>query len=172
MLKIIRRMSEINFSELMRVYAEGNAENGKELYRDDPETVQIRKAEDDFFHYLNSVFFRQQDSSYLIWAPDGHYQAALRIEPYLDGLLLCGLETAPDARRKGYATMLIVSAVRHLSESGSGILYSHVSKKNAASLSVHRKCGFQILKDYAVYADGSVLQSSYTLSLKYEKSEI
>lgn len=172
MLKIIRRMSDLSFSELMDVYAEGNINNGKDLYRNDTDAVQVRKAEDDFFHYLTSVFFRQAGSYYYIWAPDGHYKAALRLEPYLDGLLLCALETAPDARRKGYATMLIDSTVGHLSVSGRGILYSHVSKKNLPSLAVHQKCGFQIIKDHAVYSDGSVLNNSYTLSLKYGKSEI
>ena len=172
MLKIVSKMSEVNFSELMNIYYEGNLENGKELCREDTEGVQLRKAEEDFYQYLNSVFFRQNDSYYMIWNANGHYQSALRLEPYLDGYLLSALETAPEARRKGYAENLIIETLTFLSSCGRGILYSHVSKNNVSSLAIHKKCGFQVIKDYAVYSDGSVLHDHLTFAYQYEKSEI
>ena len=129
-------------------------------------------AEMNFYHYLNSVFFRQTDSFYAVWEISGRYLSALRIEPYLDGYLLCALETKPKERKKGYACELIQSVIGYLAEQGSGILYSHVSKENFASLAVHKACGFEISKNYAVYADGSVLLNNYTLVREYEKSEI
>ena len=172
MLRIARKLSELSFSELMHVYIEGNLKNGKELYPDDTEGIQLRKAEEDFYQYLNSVFFQQKESCYMIWVVNGRYQAVLRLEPYQDGFLLSALETAPEARQKGYATNLIKETLTFLSSSGNGILYSHVSKKNIPSLSVHRKCGFQIIKDYAVYSDGSVLHTHLTFAYVYEKSEI
>lgn len=172
MLRIIHNISELKFSELMKVYCESNRDNGKERFRGDSENTQIRKAEEDFYHYLNSVFFRQNNSFYIIWEDNGSYKAALRLEPYCDGYLLCALETVPVSRNKGYATVLIKQTRDYLSQFGNGVIYSHVSKGNHPSLAAHRKCGFQITKDYAVYSDGSVLHNCVTLELKYEKTEI
>ena len=172
MLRIAQKLSELNFSELMHVYIEGNLDNGRKLYPDDTEGIQLRKAEEDFYQYLNSVFFKQKESFYMIWSVDGGYKSALRLEPYHDGYLLSALETAPEARHKGYATNLIKETLTFLSLFGDGILYSHVSKKNIPSLATHRKCGFQVIKDYAVYSDGSVLHNHLTFAYEYEKSEI
>lgn len=156
----------------MNIYQEGNLSNGAELYFRDPPEVQLHKAQADFYHYLDSVFFRQPNSFYAIWEVDGRYVSALRLEPYADGLLICALETAPGARRKGHAAMLVSAVLDHLKEQGCGVVYSHVSKKNVASLAVHKKCGFQVIKDYAVYSDGSVMHNHFTLAYEYEKSEI
>ena len=98
-----------------------------------------------------------------MWISGGRYIAALRVEPYRDGYLITGLETAPDARRKGYATKLLQGVIAHLKDEGKVPVYSHVDKGNHASMAVHKKCGFQILYDYGVYLDGSVFQTSYTL---------
>ena len=89
------------------------------------------------------------------------YVSAARLEPYRDGLLLEALETAPELRGRGYAAALL----RNMLESapGTGPVYSHVDKKNAASLAVHRACGFRRILEHAVYADGSVLASACTL---------
>lgn len=171
MLKIVHSMDKLRFCDLMDVYAEGNIINGKEFYPNLSEAEQVRNAEDDFYQYLYSVFFRQDHSVYAVWEVDKRYVSALRLEPYSDGMLLCALETAPNARRNGYATKLITSVQAYLMQQGSGTIYSHVSKRNLTSLAVHRKCGFQIIKDHAVYSDGSLSQSSYTMAYKFEKSE-
>ena len=92
--------------------------------------------------------------------------AALRIEPYCDGLLLTGLETAPEEREKGYATQLLSAVLEYLRVSSKSIVYSHVIKNNPASLAVHKKCGFVKHLDYAVYVDDSVSQNAYTLICK------
>ena len=97
-----------------------------------------------------------------VWAPEGAYQAVLRLEPYADGLLLSGLETAPGSRRRGFAKALIEAVVEKLDNDGKTIVYSHVDKQNFASLAVHASCGFERTKEYAVYSDGSVLHSSCT----------
>lgn len=171
MLKIIYSMRQLSFSQLMEVYEESNILNGQEKYPNASTNVQIREAEQDFYQYLSEIFFCQSNSFYGIWMEGEKYISALRIEPYLDGLLLCALETLPNARRNGYACLLIASVLRYLTEQGSGTLYSHVSKRNTASLNAHLKCGFQVVKDYAVYSDGSVLPGSYTLAYQYKKSE-
>ena len=160
-------MRQLNFLQLMRVYEDGNIENGREYYPELSEAEQLCNAEQDFYHYLNSVFFLQKNSYYAILESNGQYVSALRLEPYQDGLLLCALETAPTARKSGYATLLISEVLTYLSKFGSGRIYSHVSKNNMSSLHVHKKCGFQIIQDHAVYSDGSVSHSSCTLVVKY-----
>ena len=155
----------------MGVYEESNALNGAERYPEQPFNVQLREAELDFYQYLSDVFFRQANSFYGVWVEHGIYVSALRIEPYLDGFLLCALETSPVARCNGYACRLISAVIQYLAEQGSGILYSHVSKRNTASLHTHFKCGFQVIKDHAVYSDRSVHTNCYTLSIEYKKSE-
>ena len=80
--------------------------------------------------------------------------------------------THSDFRGKGYATLLIKNVQKYLSHNKHRIIYSHISKHNGPSLAVHNKCGFHIIKDYAVYSDGSVLQNCYTLAYEYKKCEI
>lgn len=171
MLIIAHKLSNLLFSKLMQVYQEANIENGAIRY---PHLSPIRQeaaAEQDFYQYLKEVFFRQQNSFYAVWEDEGKYVAALRIEPYQDGYLLCALETDPRFRRRGYATLLMKQVIAYLSALDDGVIYSHVSKRNTASLKTHNNCGFSIAADYAVYSDGSVQSNSYTLKLVYKKSE-
>ena len=172
MLKLILSMSDLRFSDLMKVYSESNTLNGVEQYGHLSESEQLNLVEMDFYHYLHSVFFHQDHSFYAVWEESDQYYCALRIEPYQNGFLLCALETLPSVRQKGYARKLIQSVIAYLNEKGSGILYSHISKKNKPSLAVHIACGFEIIQDYAVYSDGSVMRNHYTLTYKYKKSEI
>ena len=159
MLKIAKTMKELSFSALMEVYLEGNRENGKDSYPEEPEGSQLMLAEQDFYNYLTQVFFPTEGAVYLIWEEQGRYASALRLEPYRDGLLLEALETAPDQRRKGYAKALLQAALREFD----GVkIYSHVHKRNTASRRTHETCGFRKVLDHAVYADGSVLHSSVT----------
>ena len=171
MLKIVNSMNQLDFSKLMYVYSEGNTQNGAELYPHLTIESQIREAELDFYRYLNDIFFRIADAFYAVLESNNHYLAALRMEPYRDGWILCALETTPSERNRGHAAELINSVKNHLLEDGDAKIYSHVSKRNLASLAVHRKCGFKILLDYAAYLDGSVLHNSYTLVYDSKKSE-
>ena len=157
---VAKKQKELVFGKLMEVYAEGNLENGRDLWPDEPEHRQIALAEQEFYQYLQQVFFKTDGAQYLIWAENNRYISALRFEPYRDGLLLEALETAPDMRRKGYAAKLVQAALAY---AGNVKIYSHVGKKNAASLRTHEKCGFVKMLDYAVYADGSVDDRCFTL---------
>ncbi len=94
-----------------------------------------------------------------MWTADGAYVSVLRLEPYVDGYLLTGLETAPAARGKGYATMLMRAMLDIFPER----IYSHVQMKNTASLALHQNVGFKILYDYAHLLDGTVSRNYYTL---------
>ena len=157
MLKIIRSMKELDFAPLMQIYEEGNRENGAERYPQLPENQQILCAEQDFYAFLRE-FFRESEAFYAIWLENGVHTAALRMEPYRDGLLLEALETMPDLRRRGYARALINETMAFLRSCGGCKIYSHVHKKNKASLAVHEACGFQRTLEYAVYINGNVNQ--------------
>ena len=166
MLKLVYGMRELNFSALMAVYAEGNAENAEEFYPREERSAGIRLAEDDFYQYLTQIFFRTNGAVYAIWEEQGIYISALRLEPYRDGLLLEALETQPDHRRKGFARNLILAVLRWLQEQGSSPVYSHIHKRNHASIQTHLACGFERISEQAVYIDGSVTDRSCTMCFK------
>ena len=159
MLHLAATMHQLDFGKLMAVYEEGNRENGRMLFPDLSENLQLLQAEQSFYQYLTESFFPLPGAVYAIWTENGCYLSALRLEPYKDGLLLEGLETAPAFRKQGYATRLIQAVQQKLPEK----IYAHVHKRNKASLAVHQKCGFQVLYDYARYIDGSVASNAYTL---------
>ena len=160
MLIVAKKLRELSFGKLMEVYREGNLENAQDLWPEESEGRQLALAEQEFYQYLQQVFFRTEGAMYLIWEDSGRYVSALRLEPYRDGLLLEALETAPEQRRKGYASKLLSAAL----EFASGYkIYSHVHKRNVPSLAVHKSAGFTRILEYAVYADGSVNDRCCTL---------
>lgn len=161
MLKIITSMKELDFGQLASVYDESICKNGSENYSNESENVQYLQAKQDFYAYLN-MFFAQKDSALCVWEAEGVYKAALRLEPYRDGVLLAGLETAPDARRMGFGKRLVNAVVDKVGNSVHLPLYSHVDKSNSASVLLHRACGFEKILDYGVYSDGSVFNDSVT----------
>lgn len=164
MLHIARSLGQLDFSRLMAVYEEGNRENGEDLYPNLPEGQRILQAEQDFYQYLRYDFFETEGAYYAIWREKGCYFSALRIEPYKDGVLLEALETHPQYRRQGFAEMLL-RAVLPMEKK----VYSHVGKRNTASLRVHEKCGFRRISEQAVYIDGSVNEKCCTLCFENEK---
>lgn len=159
MLYLATKLREVDFSALMGVYEEGNRENGALVHPGLPQGQQILRAEQSFHQYLKEVFFPTAGAVYATWVENDIYVSALRLEPYEDGLLLEALETAPAHRRKGYAEKLIRAVQAEFPQK----IYSHVSKKNTASLAIHQKCGFRQVLDYAKYIDGSVVRSAVTL---------
>ena len=159
MLYIARSLKELDFARLMEVYEEGNLENGEELWPELPEGLRLIRAEQAFHQYLRECFFVTPGAVYCLWLEGSRYVSALRLEPYRDGLLLEALETAPGLRRRGYACALIEAMLR---EFGEKKIYSHVSKRNMASLRTHEACGFHRIAEHAVYADGSVMQNHVT----------
>lgn len=166
MLKIIKSISELNDRQFLAVFAESIRKNGQDFYGHLSENQQVKRAEEDLLSFLRDDFFHQKNAFCAAWIVDGEYKSVLRMEPYRDGLLLYGLETAPDARKMGYAFSLITEVTTYLRQSKYETVYSHISKRNFPSLGLHKKCGFQIISDSAVYVDGTVTQNSYTMLLK------
>ena len=155
MLLMAKSLKELRFRELMDVYADSVAREASQC-RDLPQGLAIQLAEQDMYQYLKDVFFRISGAICAVWQEEGLYVSALRLEPYRDGLLLAALETAPAARKKGYASILVREVQDWLRQQGDLKLYSHVGKHNTASLKTHFACGFVKISDYAVYLDGSV----------------
>ena len=153
MLLICDRLSQIRFGQLMQVYEEGVVENGAEFYPDLSPNEQILRTEQDFYAYLQSGFFTQDEDRYCIWEEKGIYVCALRLQKYQDGLLLEALETHPSYRRQGYAKKLITAVLEHV---GSVRVYSHIGHRNLPSQRVHLAVGFVKIANHARYADGSV----------------
>lgn len=153
------RIRDISFSSLMEVYRQSNQENARHAYFQEPKAVGLRLAEEDFREYLKA-FFRTPGAVCAIWIEAGRYVSALRLEPWRDGLLLTGLETAPEHRGKGYAQKLIRSALEYFPMQK---MYSHVRKDHFSSLRAHRRCGFEILSDCARFLDGSADHRAFTL---------
>ena len=162
MLKLIRSVRELDFSQLMEVYTESNRDNGAEFYPNLSDFEQRFQAEQDFYAYLQ-IFFHTRDAVYAIWEENGRYLSALRLEPYRDGLLLEALETVPECRRSGFGKKLILGVLAAYSKGNRLPVYSHVAKRNMASLAIHEACGFKRISESAVYIDGSVSDRCCTL---------
>lgn len=160
MLRLIHSMKELPFGGLMAVYAESNRENGEEFWPDLSAGEQLLRVEQDFYQYLQQVFFKTERAVYCLWEVSGRPVSALRLEPYRDGLLLEALETAPEHRKMGYASALTRAVQEKVRDQK---IYSHVGKRNVASLNTHRACGFRRISEQAVYADGSVNDRCCTL---------
>ena len=161
MLYWANKLKDLDFRQLMEIYEEGNLENAEIFYSDAPQNQWLQLAEDAFYQYLRETFFQTPGAVYAIWTEGGRYVSALRLEPYRDGLLLEALETDPRHRNEGYAAALIRAVLKELKGKR---VYSHVGKRNAASLAVHEKCGFYRISETAAYIDGSVDNKAYTLS--------
>ncbi len=155
MLIAAKSMSDLHFGKLMEVYEQSNLEAAEER-KNLPPMFALQLAEQDFRQYLREVFFKTNGAICFVWEENGRYVSALRIEPYRDGLLLAALETSSAQRGKGYAATLIREVQVYLRQQGKVKLYSHVNKRNTASLRTHEKCGFRIISDCAVYLSGSV----------------
>lgn len=163
MLLIIKCVQGLSVSQLMEVYSESNKIQGFARWPEEPEMRRVQLAEMDFYGYLRDCFFPVPGAVCAVWVADGRYVSALRLEPFRDGMLLEALETAPDQRRKGYASLLIRQVQSWIAAQGYGKLYSHVHKENSASMGVHKACGFRLIANHAAFIDGSVSQHSCTM---------
>lgn len=151
---------------LLNIYRDSIAEKASRYTGISSGYDRLRMAEEGFLDYLNTVFFRVQSARYYVWAEDGIYTAALRVEPYKDGLLLSALETAPALRKHGYGKKLVDSLIYLLRGTESLPLYSHIRNSNTVSRHLHLICGFQKVSDYAVLLDGTVTSVYATYCVK------
>lgn len=169
MLEIFNYFHQIDFAQLAAVYEQSilqQAEEAPLTYSVNEGYLQARQA---FYDFLRYGFFQTADVLYAVLAHQGRYLAALRLEPYQDGMLIEGLETAPEERRKGHATSLVHAVIDYLRNTEYSILYSHVDKRNSESLKIHKTCGFERILEHAVFIDGSVRHDTCTLRLQIKQ---
>lgn len=160
MLRIITRIHQLDFNQLMNVYRDSILQDGMLRYPHLDEGQRILEAEQDQYAFLRE-FFKTPGAVLAVWVSEGMYCASLRAEPYADGFLLAGLETAPDKRRRGYAKALVENVISHLSPKRCR-LYSHIDKSNMPSVKLHEACGFEKINDHAAFIDGSIDYHTYT----------
>lgn len=165
MLTIITKPEDLPYSALMAVYEQTIGEKAANHYpcRDTHERLIL--AEQDLYQYLIEAL-RNETAIVALWSVQRRYVAALRLEQYRDALLLTSLETAPDDRRKGYASNLVCAV---LSAYPHHKIYSHVYSSNCASVALHRKCGFRQIATFAEFLDGSISHDASTFL--YEKEQ-
>lgn len=168
MLELHASMKKLDMAQLKRVYSESIAADGRHSYCDYDINRQILEAEQDFYQFVCD-FLRMDQSLIAVWAVESSYKSVLRLEPYLDGFLLTGLETLPEARRKGYAFSLIEAVIAICPDYHIQKLYSHIKRSNHPSLALHNKLGFHTCLDYAVYVDATVDCDAYTLVLEIQQ---
>jgi len=162
MMQIFDNLSQVQYSELMDVYEESNILAGLENYPGEDKYTSRMLAEQDYYQYLSQVFFHISGSYLVVWMEQGRYISALRLEPYQDGLLIAGIETAPAYRRRGYARRLLTETVSCFTDQRHAILYAHIFKDNKASISLHETCGFCKFADKATFLDGTMSTQAYT----------
>lgn len=161
MLKIARSMSQLPFSQIKTVYEQSIIEAARREY---PEADDgLLQAEMDLYDYLRNVFFKTPGAYICQWEDAGRIVSVLRLEPYRDGLLVTGLETAPSFRGKGFASRLLLESVAQVGDNTP--VYAHIRRANKASAAAHRKCGFEILANYSAFLDGSTSTSYDTYAL-------
>ena len=160
MLYIADDIHKIKYGLLMELYAQDLQKDAQKHYGRLSLNEGIFCAEQDFYAYLRDEFFKIRGAYYAFWVECGVYYSGLRLEPWKDGLVLCGIATRPDCRRKGYAYKLLQQVLQQL-PCGTKV-YSHIDKNNLASLALHHKIGFQLLEDHAEMLDGSFLHNFCT----------
>lgn len=163
MLICAKAFNELNFDGLMEIYQEGNVENAEYFYPGKPVEERLALAIMGFREYLCEQFFKQENAQYWVLTENDKYISALRFEKHRDGLLLEALETHPDHRGQGYAKKLILDVLAKLPKETR--IYSHVSKRNVASLATHMSCGFVKEQDYVLAGDGTVNNNTTTFTI-------
>ena len=151
MVRYLGSLEQIRYSDLMELYEESIRFAAKNEYPHEDENAAVFSAQNDFYQYMLQIFFPTKGAFCAVWEVKGRPVSILRMEPYEDGLLLNGLETALDYRRRGYGENL-VNAV--LAQCGCKV-YSHVRRTNSSSMELHKKAGFSIFMDSCKYLDGS-----------------
>lgn len=166
MLKIATTTQQIDFSQIKNVYQQSLEEDGDRLYDFLPKYQRLNESEQDFYQYV-MYFLKQRGCFYAIWVTEGIYRSAVRVEPYKDGVLLTGLETAPDFRKMGYATALLEQTLGYLKNKSVKTVYSHIDGNNKGSIAVHRKVGFDSILHYATFLDGSASVMAQTFIKRF-----
>lgn len=167
MVTYIHKIKDCNLSGIYSVYSQTLEEDRASHYRNLDTNEGFLLASQDYYQYLSQIFFQTPGAVLAVYFHEGEYASALRLEPYRDGYLLSGLETAPKSRRKGYALRLVRHVIAYCKENGIAVIYSHIHKQNTASKNLHLSAGFEVISDSATLIDGTFSTQYETLSHRY-----
>ena len=154
----------------MDVYYESNFENTDYFFPDEIDKEKaVKQVEEGFLDFLKNDFFLKDEATYWVLEENNIWVSALRICKTEEEIYyLEALETKHDQRRKGYGTKLLSSVIEEFKKSGPFKLCDCVSKKNVASLQVHKKSGFKIVSENGYdYLQKEVNEYDYGLEYKY-----
>ena len=145
---------ELDFPKLMEIYRESNEENVPDFFPDclDPEEGR-KMVEERFREYLKNDFFVRPGTRYYVLRRGDEWVSAVRLFPVpeKDNCWYAeALETRPDRRREGAAYELLRALFEELSRDGAFEITDSVSKKNEASLKLHKACGFKVFQEESV----------------------
>ena len=153
MLLEFKSMTDEEISRLIHdVYPEGCIENAKWRYPDREDLSQAIEEEAEYFaKFLKEKFFPKENNTYYVLDVEGEWVSALRLTE-LDGFYyLEALETPPKQRKMGYGARVLKETIEFLAKRGPVVIRDSVKKDNLASLATHRKCGFVIEHENAIY---------------------
>lgn len=172
MLLRIDKYRDLNKRKLMDIYTESNFENTDYFFPDETnKEIAVQKVEEGFLNFLKNEFFLQNEAAYWIWEENGVWYSALRTCKVLNGpYYLEALETRPDFRGMGHASLLLSNVLDVLRKEGPFRICDCVSKKNTVSLKVHEKCGFQIVSENG-YDYLQKQEDHHDFGLEYRYSE-
>ena len=138
MLLTFKTMSKEEMYHMIHsVYSEASYEVAKKEHK------TIREAEQYYVEKFLDKFKNRNETTYYVWEVNGEWVSVLRLIKLDDFYFMEALETAPEHRRKDYASQLIQTLTQQL-EDEHAIIRSKVRKTNIASLRIHQKCGFVI----------------------------
>lgn len=162
MLITILRPEELDGDRLMEIYRESNKENAEYFYPDMDKTEATRRVAREFVEFVKRDFLNGTNR-YLVWEQDGVWVSTLRLYLVREGFYYIeALETHPDFRRMGYGARVLSETLKTLEKNGPFEVHDCVSKKNAASIATHLKCGFVIDSDVGVdYLNGERNERAY-----------
>lgn len=159
----VTSIGQIPYSRLMELYSQDLQENARRDYPARSFSEALFAAEQDFYTYMADVFFQTPGARFFALLSCEQWVSCLRLEPYADGYLICGITTDPGCKRKGYASSLLNSVLSQVDAR----VYSHVEKHNLVSIQLHEKCGFVRNQEWAEMLNGEILHNF--CSFYYEK---
>ena len=168
MFKTFTNSASMDFKMYKTLYRQRIEDLRLHNYRQLDYAEGVLASEENFWHDLDT-FLKLDDALVCVWSVDGKYISALRVERYKDGCLLTNLETDPDYRNNGYASLLITALKDYLTSNGCKCLYTHIAKRNRLSLMVHQKLGFQSICDFATLVDDTVSSNYHTFRVDLQK---
>ena len=135
---MLKRVTQVELGTVRRLV---------DLYRESMDQLarhfESPQAMEQAYEEFLTEFVTHHRQMVLVEEVDGEWVSALRCVECAPGVwFLEALETAPQARGKGWAKQLMKHTQQLLTGQGAGELFSLVSPRNAPSIATHVSCGF------------------------------